>query len=213
MFFQSGLELLHGDRLWGLGVNSCHAAADGLDVLGLEFRRTDIQSLADPAQIGIQHDAAVVHDPAFLQILGIPGELLAVDDQVVSSREFRLHPEILQCFNNWEYELGEIDLLQVSLVHNKGEVQISHVVEDRAASGKPPGHPYPGLVHVLLIHLFKRILILSDDDSVRILPQHKIAGVLRELLENELLQRQVIVRVSALGFQVSHDFSPVILRF
>jgi hypothetical protein len=78
-----------------------NAGTDGLYAFAFNFILVRVQSLREPAHIGIKQDCAVVHyfsDPraVFINTLGVAGEFRAVQKQIVPPLKFRVQPEIFQ---------------------------------------------------------------------------------------------------------------------
>ena len=135
----------------------------------------------------------------------IAGNLLSIDDQIVTPGKFRRNAQRLQRIHNRLQIPQEVNFL-LSRFHilDEGEVEISNVVEDRTAARQPPNHVNMVTVNVFLVDFRRRILVLSHHDGVVILPQHK--DIVGRLLQQILLRRQVVVRGGAVDGDVSDFF-------
>ena len=182
--------------------NVRHAAAHRADALGLDLCRVDAQRLADDREVRIEHDRAVVHHASLADVLRVAGKLLSVDRDVVAAVDLRLHAERRQRAHDRFAEELEVQRIALADICNEREVQVAHVVIDRAAAGKSAHHANAALAHGLFIDLSDRVLILSDNDRVIILPEHEIHAVAREAVEHVLLHRQIVAWIGRHQVQI-----------
>ena len=133
----------------------------------------------------------------------IAGNLLSIDDQIVTPGKFRRDTQRLQCIHNRLQIPQEVNLL-LSRLHilDEGEVEISNIMEDRTAASLSPHYVNMVTVNVFLVDFRRRILVLSHHDGVVILPQHE--DIVDRLLQQILLRRQVVVRGGVIEGYVSY---------
>lgn len=72
------------------------AAADGFGAFGFEFFRIGVQGSLDVIQVQVEHERAVAEHPAPGGELGVAGNFLLSDLQVVAAAEFGIHPHAAQ---------------------------------------------------------------------------------------------------------------------
>ena len=122
----------------------------------------------------------MVHDPPAAQILGIAGEFLPVYGHVVAAVHVGLYAEHGERAQHRLTEELHIQRLQIPRIGDKGKVQISKIVVDRAAAREPPYNLNAVRLHKGLVDLGQGVLVLADDDRAAVLPEHKVHLVARE---------------------------------
>ena len=146
----------------------------------------------------------MVHDPAVLHVLGVARELLPVQGHVVAAVDLRRDADAVQGLHHRAAEGGEVKLGGVPRVGNKGEIDVAHIVVDRAAPREPPDHVDIVLLHIGGVDLRQSVLVLAYNDGVVVLPKHEIVVGLVQLVKDILFQSQVEVGVVAGTFNVVH---------
>ena len=136
-----------------------------------------------------------MHDPALAQILGVAGEFLPVDGDVVAAVDLRMDTQSRQGTHHRLTEQVHIQSSAACGIGDEGEVQIAHVVIHRAAAGQPPHHPDAPALHGLQVDLGQGVLILADDDGIVILPEHKVHPIPGQTVKDVLLHSQVIAGI------------------
>ena len=134
VFQQDTAELRQRDPFGQMLGNIRHAAAHRADALGLDLRRIDTQRLTDNGKVRIEHDRAMMHHAALTEVLRVAGELLPVDRDVVAAVHLRLDAERRQRAHNRLAEELHIQRAAPAGIGDKGEIQVAHVVVDRAAA-------------------------------------------------------------------------------
>ena len=172
-----------------------HTAAHRADALGLDLRRVDTQRLADNGKVRIEHDRAMMHHTALTEVLRVAGELLSVDRDVVAAVHLRLDAERRQRAHDRRTEELHIQRAAPAGIGDKGEIQVAHVVVDRAAAGETAHHADAALAHGFFVDLGNGILIFADNDRIVVLPEHEVHPVARQAVEHILLHRQIVTRV------------------
>ena len=110
-----------------------HAVPDGLDALGgdlVAVRRGGRHHLPD---IRVKQQGAVMDDAVSQPVLGVAGELLAVDGQVVSAVEGGVDAHLPQRVDHRGDVLAKFDLPGL-LVLDEGKLPAAHVRIDGAAA-------------------------------------------------------------------------------
>ena len=136
-----------------------------------------------------------MHHTALTEVLRVTGELLPVDRDVVAAVHLRLDAERRQRAHNRLTEDLHIQRAAPVGICDKGEIQVAHVVVDRAAAGETAHHADAALAHSLFIDLGNGILIFADNDRIVILPEHEVHPVARQAVKYILLHRQIIAWV------------------
>ncbi len=76
----------------------------------------------------------MVHKPALSAALSITGKFAALYADVIAPLVFRFYPYGLQGFNHWSGETSKVQGKGRSIIYNKGEIQIAHIVVNGAAT-------------------------------------------------------------------------------
>ena len=153
-------------------------------------------------KIGVKKDRPVVHHPPVPNILRIAGKLLSLDRHVISSVDLRIRSKLCKGFHNRFAKRPHIQCFRFPCICYIRIIQISQIVVHRASAGKPPYYLDVVSSDEWLIDLRKGILIFPDDNRTVILPEHKIASVLRQAVKNILFCRQIKRRICC--FQIDN---------
>ena len=161
-----------------------------------------MERLRHEVEVRVEHDRAVVHDPALLEVLGVAGELLTVDGHVVAAVDLGGDADLRQRGDHRAAEQAEIDGLHVARVGDEGEVEVPHIVIHGPAAGETPHHTHAVFADKLLVDLRGGVLVLTDDDGIVVLPEHEIRAVPGQAVKNVLLGGQIPRRVRGVKVQV-----------
>ena len=146
----------------------------------------------------------MVHDPSLFSVLGVAGELLPVDQDIIAAGDLGGDADLRQGPDHRAAEQGEVEGDAVLLICDEGEAEIAQVVIDGPAAGEPANHLNAVLPHIGGIDLLHRVLVLPHHDGVVILPEHEISKGTVQGIKDILLQGQVKGRVNAGTSDVFH---------
>ena len=137
----------------------------------------------------------MMHHAALTEVLRVTGEFLPIDRDVVAAVHLRLDAERRQRAHDRLAEELHIQRAAPAGICDKGEIQVAHVVVDRAAAGEPAHHADAALAYRLFIDLGNGILIFADNDRIVVLPEHEVHPVARQAVEYILLHCQIVAWV------------------
>ena len=209
-------DVAHHARLEGVGIHGRgqvfgyvgHAVAHGLDALGEDLVVVHGGGGHHLLDVGVEQERAVVHDAVTEAVLGVAGELAAVDGQVVAAVEGGVHAHLPQRVDHRGDVLVELNLPRVPVL-DEGELPAAEVGVDRAAAAHAPHQMDAVGVGVGLVDLLQHVLILAHHQRGRGLPEqeHRVRQALfhREVV----LQAEVVVNVRGAGLNIDHARPPV----
>lgn len=186
--------------------NGGDMAANGADPLGLDFGRIYVQSIAQNRKVGVKQKCAVVHDATVADILGVAGDFLIADEDIVPAADAGICPQRTQRIRYGSAEFPEIHLCSISGIGDPGIIQIAEIVVYGTAAGQTADDPDPVLPNIRFVDFGQCVLVLADDDGVIVLPKKEILAASGEAVEDILLQRQIEVWVSRRDVDVYRVF-------
>ena len=160
----------------------------GIDALGLDFLRGDMEIAGEAGKIRMEEQRAMVHAVIPPGTEGVARKFLFFHGDIVAPAELRIDPQLFYCLENHIHLLFQtIDIL----CGEKGEVQVPQVVIDGAAAGNAPGQPDAVPFHGGKVAFLPGILVFSDDDAGRIDITIEKQGIRGEIRKKPLILSHV----------------------
>ena len=149
-----------------------------------------------------------MHDAVAQPVLGVAGELLAVDGQVVAAVEGSAHPHLPQRVDHRGDVLAKFDLPGL-FVLDEGELPAAHVRIDGAAAAHAAHQMDAVLVSIGLVDLLQHVLVLAHHQRGRGAPEKKYR--LRQTLFQRkiVFQPEVVIHIRGAGLNIDHARPPV----
>ena len=129
-----------------------------------------------------------------MRVEGVAGELAPVRQNVVPAGDLRRDAEGAAGLHDHALLLAKVIVLRAQ---REGEVEIAHVVVDRAAAGETAGQCPAVALQLGRAAFLPRVLVAADDDRVLVLPEIEDAGVLPHRIGQILLKGKVAVGIGA----------------
>ena len=175
--------LLEGLRVHGDGKmlgDVGHAVPDGLDALGGDLVAVHRGGRHHLLNIRVEQQRAVMHNAVAQPVLGVAGELLAVDGQVVAAVEGGVDTHLPQRVDDRGDVLAELDLPGL-LVLDERELPAAHI-RIAGAAADPAHHGDPPLPQGLHMNLPADILVAAYHDSWGVFPEQEHIVVPKRLV-------------------------------
>ena len=173
-----GLRVHGGGKILG---DVGHAVPDGLDALRGDLVAVHRGGRHHLRDVRVEQQGAVMHDAVAQPVLGVAGELLAVDGQVVAPVEGGVDPHLPQRADHWGDVLAELDLPGL-LVLDERELSAAHVRIDGPAAADPAHHGDSPLPQGLHMDLPADILVAAYHDSWGVFPEQEHIVVPKRLV-------------------------------
>ena len=185
-----------------------HAVPDRLDALGGDLVAVHRGGRHHLRDVRVKQQRAVMHDAVAQPVLGVAGELLAVDGQVVAAVEGGVDPHLPQRVDHRGDVLAELDLPGL-LVLDECELPAAHVRIDGAAAAHAAHQMDAVLVGVDLVDLLQHVLVLAHHQRGRSAPEkeHRLRQTLFQC--EVVFQSEVVVHIRGACLNIDHARPPV----
>ena len=128
-------------------------------------------------------------------------KLSPFDDDVVSSVDFRKKPEFFHRADNNIVVLVHVVIRKTCY---EREIEITFVVENRAAARRTPCKETACVVEFFNIHVKVCVLVSSDDDRVVVAPKINDKFAVFRRVHKRALESKIIMRIKPACFNISY---------
>ena len=135
-----------------------------------------------------------------MHTLGVARKLHPIDSQIIATLKTGIYPQLVEHLQN---RLGEGLEVAIAVGFNKGEIQISQIVENRSPSRLAAHHLDIFLLHIVQVDFRQRILKFPHNDSRLVAPQHK--DIFFAAIQKILFRCQIEIRVCGWVINTKHN--------
>ena len=136
-------------------------------------------------------------------VIGVSGKFPSADGQVVAARPLGGDAEGA---HGLQYDLGLLFDVKIGAGHEEGEVEVSEVVEHRAAAGEAAGKLPAVRFELRHAALAPAVLVASHDDCLLVLPEIEDAFVRLDQSQQILLKSEVLAGIGPGGKNAAEFF-------